>query len=165
VSANGCGGTRGSGGIVGHNEGTVEYCINAGSVYNAYRRAGGIVGYNYGSSAKIDHCFNVGSVASAESGCAGAIAATNGEGADTAGIITNCYYLAGSSEAAIGLDSGSVKATVKEFNANGITKDGGSNDTTLLTALNDTEVAFIKAAPEHTPSFSGREPFNGTHIT
>ena len=132
VNANGGGGLRGSGGIVGHNEGTVEYCINAGTVSNAYRRAGGIVGYNYGGSARIDHCYNVGTVSSAADGYAGAIAATNGENATTAGIVTDSYYLTGSAVAVIGLDRSSSSDTAA-FNANAMLLDGsGSPSATSL---------------------------------
>jgi hypothetical protein len=50
IRANGGGSDRGTGGIVGTNYGLVHYCYSTADVYNAYRRAGGIVGYN-----SVDH--------------------------------------------------------------------------------------------------------------
>ena len=138
VSANGGGGLRGSGGIAGTNYGTVENCISTGSVHNDYRRAGGIVGYHYGSGAKIASCVSLGTVSSASSGYAGGIAASNGESAETAGSITGCWYLSGSCEAAIGLDKAATAQTVGQFNAQSFTLDGSGAATTtsLLSALN-----------------------------
>jgi hypothetical protein len=145
VSANGGGGLRGSGGIVGHNEGTVEYCINAGTVHNDYRRAGGIVGYNYGTAARIDHCYNVGNVTSATSGYAGAIAATNGESATTAGIVTDSYFLTGSAVAVFGVNSAASTDTTA-FNPNAMLLDSSGNATTtsLKSALNDDDATAFK---------------------
>lgn len=157
VAANGGGGLRGSGGIVGHNEGLVEYCINAGSVHNDYRRAGGIAGYNYGSTASIDHCFSVGAVSSASEGYSGAIAATNGENAETAGSITDCYYLQGSSAAAVGFDNKAAGSDTLAFNANAMILDGSGDPSTssLKSVLNDPVAdAFIDAAAGSYPVLS-----------
>lgn len=162
------GGTRGAGGIVGHNEGTVEYCINAGTVHNNNNRAGGIVGFNYGSSAKIDHCFSVGMVTSANKGFAGAIAATNGDAPATAGTITKCYYLTGSAEATVGLDNGTTKAIVTAFNADGLTLDSGGVATTtkLKDALNSdvSGTPFIDAVKGNYPVLSWQSGYKWTTL-
>ncbi len=159
VNANGGGGLRGSGGIVGHNEGTVSYCINGGTVYNGYRRAGGIVGYNYGPAATIDHCYNVGNVSSAGDGYAGAIVATNGENTSTAGIVSSCYYLTGSAMSAAGLDYGS--SNIKPFNVNGkiLDNSGAATATDLIDAIDPSGTILIDPAVGVYPVFSWQSSY------
>ncbi len=85
IDANGGGGTRGTGGIAGENTGTVESCISKAQVYNQYRRAGGIVGYNVAGT--VSNCIFKGFASSNNENYSGGIVASN------TGTITNSYYL------------------------------------------------------------------------
>ena len=153
INANGGGGTRGTGGIAGTNEGSVSYCINRGSIYNAYRRAGGIAGFNT-STGNVDHCYNVGSAASASSGYSGSIVASN------AGSVTECYYLANSASAAVNdityEGNTGTSSDIREFNTSAnvtsLSKD-------LLTALNNSGTEFIAAASGAYPVLSWQTDF------
>ena len=123
ISANGGGGTRGTGGIVGSNYGTVENCWSRASVHNDYRRAGGIAGYNAAevvdepahgtwntkeethlSASPVDYkgsilnCAFYGYASSANQGYSGGIAAS----CDAGCSITNCYWAEGSNADHVG---------------------------------------------------------------
>lgn len=50
---------RAHGGIVGHNEGNIQYCYNKGNLTQEYYRIGGIAGVNIGT---VNYCYNAGNV-------------------------------------------------------------------------------------------------------
>ena len=50
------------GGVVGYNDSTVTNSYNTGSVTASSQRVGGITGYNYGSSARVNNTYNIGNV-------------------------------------------------------------------------------------------------------
>lgn len=76
-----------TGGIVGKNEGIIQYCYNKGAVRNNSTetpRAGGITGLN---SASITHCYNKGEISGSDPDCLiGGIT-----GVYSGGHIYNCY--------------------------------------------------------------------------
>ena len=161
VKANGGGGTRGSGGIVGSNLGTVRYCYSSAYIYNAFRRAGGIVGYNVNDGTNVgtvEYCFFIGYAESASVGYSGSIAAQNGEtssGTDRGGIIRDSYYL--ESSAKDEQDNGCPKAynnrgaQAIEFDASGNLKPPGSG--TLVATLASIE-AFVAYGSDPIPVLS-----------
>ena len=70
------------GGVVGINFGTVRNCYSEISVFSG-GVAGGVVGSNGGSSAKVENCYSMGSVSGGNS--IGGIVGNNG------GTVQNCY--------------------------------------------------------------------------
>lgn len=154
ISANGGGGSRGTGGIVGSNYGTVEACWSSATVYNAYRRAGGIVGYNASEQADMaahgtwnsrgeEHLsdepasvigaiydsFFIGYASSASKTYSGGIAATNDEEC----TISNCWWLEGSAADDVGYYEEAEGAT-GTFDSDGLVT---GSTTTLLEALHN----------------------------
>ena len=146
IFADGGGSDRGSGGIVGTNYGTVKYCYSDAEITNAYRRAGGIVGYN-DTGAVIDHCFFTGFATSNSATYSGSIACTNNVGA----TITNCYYLENSANDAQdnGCPSGYANgAQAAEFKADGTLTVGG---TSMLAAIDGSGTYFKSVAGSDIP--------------
>ncbi len=160
ITANGGGGTRGSGGIVGSNYGTVKACWSSATVHNDYRRAGGIVGYNAKEVADMDahgtwntrgedhiaaeateftgsvaDCFFIGYASSASQEYSGGVAAT----CDPECTIVNCYWLEGSSLDNVGYYQEAAGAT-GTFGSDGLLSGSAA---TLLSVLPD---SFIAAA-------------------
>ncbi len=137
IEANGGGGTRGTGGIAGENTGTVESCISKANIHNAYRRAGGIVGYNVGGT--VSNCIFKGYTYSSNVTYSGGAAATN-EG----GTVINSYFLENScADNALGWNKSGNDATSfgadKTFSVYG--KITGTNDS-LYTLLSEKSIYF-----------------------
>ena len=77
-------GRRGSGGVVGYNNGTVRYCYNVGRIAGLCRTIGGVVG---GNSGLVEYCCNAADVtAGGGDNWTGAVVATN------YGTMRNCYW-------------------------------------------------------------------------
>ena len=133
ISANGGGGQRGSGGVAGENSGTVQACISIATVYNDYRRAGGLVGYNQAEGTVADSFF-AGYASSANETYSGGVAATN------SGTITNCYWLEGSCKDNVGYYQEAEGAT-GTFGTDGLLT---GSTATLLSVLPDGFIAPAK---------------------
>jgi len=82
-----------AGGMAGESEGTIEYCVNTGTISSATNNAGGIVGSNKMTISAINSCYNTGTITG---GYAGGIAGYQ------VGTSTSCY--------SIGSVSGTVAA-------------------------------------------------------
>ncbi|MGI6497421.1 MAG: hemoblobin-interacting domain-containing protein [Oscillospiraceae bacterium] len=120
---------KGTGGIVGAawNRGTIQNCVNAGSVSNGYE-IGGIAG---GNEVQIINCYNIGSV---RSGNGPAIATPAG------GTYTNCYWLTGS--ASSGLASGTSDQIIEKGAAE-------MKDASFLTLINGDGRAWVADKAEN----------------
>ena len=114
------------GGVVGENSGssTVENCYNTGEVSGDWY-VGGVVGYNGGSNGVVKNCYNTGNISG---GISGGVVGDNrgtvencyniGEvsgmgvggvvGWNYGGGVANCFFLQGTADKGIGIDSGSA---------------------------------------------------------
>ena len=98
-----------AGGVCGWNTGTIENCYNTGDVSGTseygFAYAGGVCGLNdYGT---IENCYNTGEVSGTGtstdgSGYAGGVCGWN------TGTIENCYFLFGTGDKAVSINSGTV---------------------------------------------------------
>ncbi len=102
-------------GIVGYTnngDSRIENCYNAGAVSGSDYVAGISARHTMGTAPSIKNCYNAGTItaASATANHVGAIAG------DLLGTVENCYYLSGSSDAAVGYvrDGVTITAAAKE---------------------------------------------------
>lgn len=72
------------GGIVGYNEGNIQYCYNKGNLTQDYYTIGGIAGTNIGT---ISYCYNTGNVSALK----GNSATSTAYGIGSKGTIKHCY--------------------------------------------------------------------------
>ena len=120
------------GGVCGYNHtgGTVNGCYNTGEVSGTTQNVGGVCGYNY-TGGIVNGCYNTGKV-TGTGNCVGGVCGQNGGtvkgcyntgevidnypvgsvcGWNGGGTVEKCYYLAGTSEKAVGDGSGNRTET------------------------------------------------------
>lgn len=148
VGANGNGSNRGTGGIVGTNQGKILYCVNRGSVDN-YGMAGGIAGINDGGT--VQYCCNIGKVTSSQPR-AGAIVGGNGTELKTPGsTVTDCYYyFASCNKGTSGSSYDSMPSDTKAFTKNG--KIMGGSETVFAILERDCPGKFKKSKTDGMPT-------------
>ena len=96
-----------AGGVCGFNTGTIENCYNTGEVSGIYGfvYAGGVCGFNTGT---IENCYNTGDVSGTGTSSYGYVYAGGVCGCNDFGTIQNCYFLFGTADKAVSINSGTV---------------------------------------------------------
>ena len=101
-------GTVYAGGVCGLNDyGTIENCYNTGEVSGIYGfvYAGGVCGFNTGT---IENCYNTEDVSGTGTSSYGYVYAGGVCGCNDFGTIQNCYFLFGTADKAVSINSGTV---------------------------------------------------------
>ena len=96
-----------AGGVCGWNTGTIENCYNTGEVSGIYGfvYAGGVCGFNTGT---IENCYNTEDVSGTGTSSYGYVYAGGVCGCNDFGTIQNCYFLFGTADKAVSINSGTV---------------------------------------------------------
>ena len=96
-----------AGGVCGFNTGTIENCYNTGEVSGIYGfvYAGGVCGFNTGT---IENCYNTEDVSGTGTSSYGYVYAGGVCGCNDFGTIQNCYFLFGTADKAVSINSGTV---------------------------------------------------------
>ena len=99
------------GGVCGFNGGTIENCYNTGDVSGTGTStdgsgyAGGVCGFNTGT---IENCYNTEDVSGTGTSSYGYVYAGGVCGCNDFGTIQNCYFLFGTADKAVSINSGTV---------------------------------------------------------